>query len=312
MMCRVGKNRTRSTLDSKGIGVSALSLEQFKLIHNVFSLAIAGMGIVGVVCLVHRSEIHPRARVAVTLIGLAGLVGAYSYMRLFESWNRAFAVVDGIVRDTGQPFDDTYRYGEWLFTAPLVVVALLLLLVEFRPRPVWSQIVVPVLASTGMVAAAGAGSLMGTAETRLLWVLLSLAPFLVVLYHLYVALAKTVHEQPGAVRRLVLGARFAILVAWSAFQAVSAIPWLEAALLPMINPAEGAGAGLADSTALVAGQLGFVGADLLAVLGAGMIVFVIAVRKSALEGQAVEPHGPVARGLAGSSQRLNADVARYG
>lgn len=272
-----------------------ISLAQFSLVHNAFSLMIAVTGVVLSVCLIHRKEVHPRYRVSVTLVGLMAMVGTYSYYRLFESWNRSFSIMDGEVKSTGHPFEDAYRYGEWLFTAPFILVAILLLL-GTNSRQMRSFVIFPVLAAVAMVAAAAAGKLNTTSETRLFCVLLSFIPFFTVLYHLYVSAASAIHRQPASVRQLVVGARFAIVLAWSSFQLVCAMPLLN----------------FSDTTALVAAQLGLVGADLVALLGAGMLVFTVAMRKAVEEGQTADPLGPLQRPIHGPGQRVIADVVHYG
>lgn len=275
--------------------MTELSFQQFKIVHNTFSLMIAAMGLAVVVVLIQRREVSARYRECVTLLGLMAIIGAYSYFRLFESWNSAFSVLNGVVTRTGRPFDETYRYGEWLFTAPLILAAMLLLL-DKAPRQARLKIFMPTAAAVGMVAAACAGQFLATPETRLVWALLSLGPFAAVLYYLYVSIAKDVHDQPSYARSLLVAARLATVTAWAGYQLVGAFPLFD----------------VTGTAALVASQLGYACADLLALFGAGMLVLRVAVRGSAAEGQAIEQPAPLRRSVSGPAHRMKVDVGHYG
>ena len=55
------------------------------------------------------------------------------FFRIFNSWVEAFEVVskdggDYTVKLTGTPFNDTYRYVNWLLTVPLLLIELILVM----------------------------------------------------------------------------------------------------------------------------------------------------------------------------------------
>merc|ERR1711972_1237338 len=77
-------------------------------------------------------------RSAVLISGLVTCIAAYHYFRIFNSWVEAYSypagkLVDGAmaVEDpklTGVPFNDAYRYMDWLSTVPLLLIEILLVM----------------------------------------------------------------------------------------------------------------------------------------------------------------------------------------
>ena len=63
-----------------------------------------------------------------TVSGLVTLIALYHYVRIFNSWEGAYNVVNGVVTATGRSFNDAYRYVDWLLTVPLLVTELILVM----------------------------------------------------------------------------------------------------------------------------------------------------------------------------------------
>merc|ERR1712223_73024 len=65
-------------------------------------------------------------------------IAAYHYIRIFNSWVEAYSysaggIVDGALditapKLTGVPFNDAYRYMDWLLTVPLLLIEILLVM----------------------------------------------------------------------------------------------------------------------------------------------------------------------------------------
>merc|ERR1711903_72471 len=72
--------------------------------------------------------------------GMVTFIAAYHYMRTFNSWVEAYtystdkvcADANGCVtqdpRLTGIPFNDAYRYMDWLLTVPLLLMEIVLVM----------------------------------------------------------------------------------------------------------------------------------------------------------------------------------------
>ena len=71
-------------------------------------------------------------RTALTTTGIVTWIATYPYFRIFNSWVEAFEVneVGGAyaVKVSGTPFNDAYRYVDWLLTVPLLLIELILVM----------------------------------------------------------------------------------------------------------------------------------------------------------------------------------------
>jgi bacteriorhodopsin len=59
---------------------------------------------------------------------LVVLIAGYHYYRIMGSWEEAYVLTDGVYQLSGKPFNDAYRYVDWLLTVPLLLVELVLVL----------------------------------------------------------------------------------------------------------------------------------------------------------------------------------------
>merc|ERR1712185_507025 len=65
---------------------------------------------------------------ALIISGMVTFIAAYHYLRIFNSWVEAYAYKpndSGEVEDpvlTGVPFNDAYRYMDWLLTVPMLLI----------------------------------------------------------------------------------------------------------------------------------------------------------------------------------------------
>merc|ERR1712014_189801 len=84
------------------------------------------------------TAVHDKYKSAVLTSGLVTFIAAYHYIRIFNSWVEAYSysaggIVDGALditapRLTGVPFNDAYRYMDWLLTVPLLLIEILLVM----------------------------------------------------------------------------------------------------------------------------------------------------------------------------------------
>ena len=242
-----------------------LSLNQYNLIVTVFSLAIGALGIAGGFFFAQRSDVLPRYRLSLTLLGLVGLVGAYNYYRLLESWQASFVVVNGVVRSTGVPYNDIVRYADWLLTVPLLLTAFVFVL-DLPARQARLRSGVLVMLSVEMLALRYPAQMASTIETRWLWWGAAMVPFFIIFYQLYVGLAKTLNAEPTEARTLTKTARLVTVATWSVYPAVSVLPLL----------------GFTGSTMSVATEAGYAAADIMSKAVVGVLICMAATSKSAL------------------------------
>jgi len=243
-----------------------ISPGQYSLVYNAFSFTIAVMGAATVFFFLSRSQVAPAYRTALTVTGLVTLIALYHYVRIFNSWEGAYAAVDGAMKQTGNRFNDAYRYVDWLLTVPLLLVELILVMrlsgAETRAKATKLGLLAALMVLLGYP-----GEISSDAGTRWLWWSLAMIPFVIILYDLFIGLRNSIASQPAEVRGLVSAARWLTVVSWLFYPLVF--------LFPMI--------GLTGGTAITAVQVGYTVADIVAKAVFGVLIYVIASRKSEIE-----------------------------
>lgn len=247
---------------------SSLSIGQFDLVYNAFSLTIAAMGAAALFFFNAKSTVAPKYRIAVLISGVIVSIAAYHYFRIFNSWEASYALMDGTYVATGQPFNDAYRYVDWLLTVPLLLIetVAVLALSKSVARPLLAKLAI---AAVLMIATGYPGEIAESIQTRAIWGAISTVPFVYILIVLWTELQTAVTRQPEAVKTLLNGMRFLILASWGVYPI--------AFLLPEI--------GITGVGATVGVQIGYTVADLLAKPLFGLLVFRIAQVKSAVDAE---------------------------
>jgi bacteriorhodopsin len=243
-----------------------ISIGQYNLVVNTLSFSIAAMGATTLFLWLCRGQVAAPYRIAVTLSGIVTVIAFYHYWRIFNSWTEAYTIVDGAVMATGKPFNDAYRYVDWLLTVPLLLVELILVM-RLSAHETFTKSVRLGLLATLMVILGYPGEISDVSSTRLIWWSLSMLPFLWIVYELFIGLRGAIAAQPPAARALVSQVRYLTIAAWAFYPIVF--------LFPMI--------GLTGSGAETFVQIGYSIADVVAKALIGIMIFLIAVKKSATE-----------------------------
>jgi bacteriorhodopsin len=255
-----------------------LSVGQYNLVYNFFSLTIAVMGAATIFFWFGRNQVGPAYKTAMTITGLVTAIAFYHYVRIFESWDAAYTIADGAVKATGEPFNDAYRYVDWLLTVPLLLVELILVMRLPRAETVKTGTRLGVLAAI-MIALGYPGEVATDDTTRWIFWVLSMIPFTWIVYELFIGLTNAVEKQPADAKGLVNAARYLTVGAWLFYPIVF--------LFPMI--------GLTGATAETFVQVGYTVADIVAKAVFGVVIYMIAMRKSESEyghggaGRAAQP-----------------------
>ena len=105
-----------------------LSYGQYLLVSNTLSLAIAAMLASFIFFVMARGQVTAKYRPALIMSSLVVAIAGYHYSRIFNSWHDAYTLRDGLYVATGAPFNDAYRYVDWLLTVPLLVAELVAVL----------------------------------------------------------------------------------------------------------------------------------------------------------------------------------------
>ncbi len=250
---------------------------QYNLVYNMFSFTVATMTAAFVFFVMARGNLAPKYRISMMVSALVVFIAGYHYFRIFNSWEGAYALNEaaGMYQPTGELFNDAYRYVDWLLTVPLLTVELVL--VMGLPKEERG----PLAAKLGFLAAAmivlgypgevsGDASLFGT---RGLWGFLSTIPFVWILYILFTQLGDTIQRQSNRVSTLLGNARLLLLATWGFYPIAYMIPMAFPESYPSAAPGT-----------VVALQVGYTIADVLAKAGYGVLIYNIAKAKSEEEG----------------------------
>lgn len=253
---------------------------QFDLVYNAFSLAIAAMGASFVYFLIQRTTLRPGFRLPVTISAVVVLIALYHYLRIFDSWNAAF-VFDPVARtytagiEGTLLFNDGYRYVDWLLTVPLLLAELVLVM-RLAAGPTRSLTVRLGVAAVAMILLgypgeiAPAGDLVGF-DARVMWGILSMIPFLYIVYVLFTELGRAIQRQPEEVRGILSGVRVLVVASWCFYPIAYIVPSLLRA-----DPVLGE----------VIRQVGYSLADIVAKPVFGIVILAIATIKSRLDAEA--------------------------
>ncbi|PWG65482.1 bacteriorhodopsin-like [Sediminicurvatus halobius] len=243
-----------------------LTFTQYNIVYNAFSFTIAAMGATTIFLFLQRGQVAQKYKGALAISGLVTLIALYHYWRIFESWGAAYTIEGGMALPTGEPFNDAYRYVDWLLTVPLLLIELILVMglssAETRAKATRLGLLAAIMVILGYP-----GEISQDAGTRWLWWFLAMIPFVWIVYELFVGLRQAIDNQPAEVRGLVSAARWITVVSWSFYPIVF--------IFPMI--------GLTGGTAYSAIQVGYSVADVVAKAFFGLFIYVICARKSELE-----------------------------
>lgn len=247
-----------------------LSFFQYNLVYNMFSFTIAAMLASFAFFILARDRVAPQYRISLIISALVVGIAGYHYFRITDSWAHAYELVGNSYVATGKPFNEAYRYVDWMLTVPLLMVELVLVMglasgltksLLFRLSTAaflmialgYPGEVLPADQKTSMMSAYG------------MWGFLSTIPFVYILYVLWVELGKTMDKQPPKVRVLLRNIRLLTLATWGFYP------------IAYMGPFIGFGSGAGGEVFV---QVGYTIADVLAKCGYGVMIYHIARAKT--------------------------------
>jgi bacteriorhodopsin len=243
-----------------------ITLSQYDLVYNALSFGIAAMGATTLFLWLNRTMVSRSYQTAITISGLVTAIALYHYVRIFNSWDSSFVVVNDTITSTGVKFNDAYRYVDWLLTVPLLLIELILVMRLTKTETVSKSVRLGSLAAL-MIILGYPGEISAVAGTRWIFWALSMIPFTFIVAELFVGLKNAIASQPASVRGLVSGARYLTVISWCFYPIVF--------ILPMI--------GFTGGAATTAVQVGYTISDIVAKAVFGLLIYAIAVRKTQAE-----------------------------
>jgi bacteriorhodopsin len=219
-------------------------------------------------------NVNKKYRTALTITGLVTFIATYHYFRIFNSWNDAFDVKfnaklgDYEVKLTGAPFNDAYRYVDWILTVPLLLIELILVMGLPAKETVAKSWTLGI-ASALMVALGYPGEIQSNPSARWMYWFFAMVPFLYVVAELAIGLQEASEKQTRAVASLTGYARWLTIISWCTYPFVYIIKML----------------GISGVTATAGEQIGYSIADVVAKAVFGVLIWAIASEKSNFENE---------------------------
>jgi len=257
------------------VGMPELSILQYNIVDNIFSMTVATMGAAAIFLFLSRSSVDEAYRPALMVSGLVVSIACYHYFMIRHSWHDAYILGGVGYKGTGAAFNDFYRYADWILTVPLLMVELVAVL-RLEAGKAQSLLTRLVIAAALMIALGYPGEVISTPEgwtMRVVWGALSSIPFFYILYVLWVELTNSLSTQPVAARKLIEIARLALLITWAVYPIAYAMGGTMSAL-------EAKAGGSVDGSGIVGLQIGYAIADMTAKAGFGVLIYFIARAKS--------------------------------
>jgi bacteriorhodopsin len=244
---------------------------QYQAVYNVLSFALASMMATTMYLWFRSFAVKDQFKSAVLISGLVTFIAAYHYVRIFNSWVEAYSYsTEGGPFLTGVPFNDAYRYMDWLLTVPLLLIEILLVMKlseeEYRKKA-WTLGVFSAL----MIVSGYYGELVVSGDLTPRWVcwFISMGFFLYIVNELLFGLAAATNsEADPVIAGKIRTAQIMTVISWCTYPVVYLFPML----------------GITAAEAVVSVQVGYCVSDIISKCGVGLVIYQITYAKSTKEG----------------------------
>lgn len=258
---------------------------QFQVVYDFLSFTFAGMLAATIFFWLRLPSIHEKYKSALIITGLVTFIASYHYLRIFNSWVDAYNYPDAkLVNGTyyiqnpsisGKPFNDAYRYMDWLLTVPLLLIEIIFVM-DLSPKETATRAWTLGGAAALMIILGYPGELIlehSQLSTRWIYWGLAMLPFLFIVYVLIIGLRKATNaESNPEIRTKLLTAQILTVVSWLTYPIVYIIPML----------------GASKISAVIGIQLGYCVSDLISKVGVGFVIYSVTSAKSkALNGDSL-------------------------
>jgi bacteriorhodopsin len=249
-----------------------MSDTQYQAVYNTLSFSLASMMATTVYLWFRSTAVRDKFRSAVLISGLVTFIAAYHYMRIFNSWVEAYKYSAGKQGPelTGVPFNDAYRYMDWLLTVPLLLIEILLVM-NLDEATYNAKSKTLGVGSALMIVSGYYGELTVSGNLTPRWIcwFVSMTFFLYIVYELLVGLSvATNSETDPVIKSKIQLAQVMTVVSWCTYPVVYLFPML----------------GIAASDAVVAIQIGYCISDIVSKCGVGLVIYQVTYAKSNKDG----------------------------
>jgi len=269
--------------------------DMYQIVYDILSFSLACMMSCTLFLWMRVPAVTERYKTALIISGMVTFIAAYHYIRIFNSWVEAYTypmgahgVLDedhtfhrypghysavpmgyhqpGNPKLTGTPFNDAYRYMDWLLTVPLLLMEIVLVMnlsAEESSSRCWTLGV----GSALMIVSGYKGELVLTGDLAPRWTsfFISMCFFLYIVYTLLVGLADATNSETDPdVKRLIGNAQVWTCISWCTYPIVYCFPMM----------------GITGSAAVIYIQIGYCVSDIISKCGVGLMIYQITIAKS--------------------------------
>merc|ERR1711907_699326 len=242
---------------------------QFELVYDTTSFGLASMMASTIFFWLRLRGIADRYQSALVITGLVTFIAAYHYFRIFNSWVEAYKhpSVDDceaymkannwepcLMHASGVPFNDAYRYMDWLLTVPLLLIEIVLVMKLSPAETVRKATLLGVF--SGLMIIFG--------YPGLFWAV-SLCPFIYVVYTLTLGTKAALDQEADPdIKSKINSARIMTIISWLTYPIVYILPCM----------------GLSGANAIVGVQIGYTISDIISKCGVGLLIYKVTYAKS--------------------------------
>jgi len=252
---------------------------QYELVYDALSFTLASMMATTLFLWFRVSAIHEKYKSALLISGMVTFIAAYHYFRIFNSWTGAYhfdklgeknpdgshTVIPPV--PTAVPFNDAYRYMDWLLTVPLLLMEIVLVM-RLDSATATKKCLQLGSASALMIILGYPGELI--LDPAMLWKrwifwAIAIVPFIYIVYELTVGLSSALNaEKYENIRNKIWWAQRVTIVSWLTYPIVYIIPMM----------------GASGAHAVVGIQMGYCFSDIVSKCGVGLLIYNITKAKS--------------------------------
>jgi bacteriorhodopsin len=245
---------------------------QYQAVYNTLSFALASMMATTMYLWFRATAVQDKFKSAVIISGLVTFIAAYHYIRIFNSWVDAYHYTADKPDPelTGVPFNDAYRYMDWLLTVPLLLIEILLVM-KLDETTYNEKARTLGCGSALMIISGYYGELTVTGDLTPRWAcwFLSMCFFLYICQELLVGLkAATEAETDPTIKDKIKLAQVMTVISWCTYPIVYLFPML----------------GINAANAVVSIQIGYCVSDIISKCGVGLVIYQVTYAKSNKEG----------------------------
>merc|ERR1712150_89489 len=244
---------------------------QYQAVYNTLSFTLASMMSTTMYLWFRAFAVRDQYQSAVLISGLVTFIAAYHYVRIFNSWVDAYrySTSQADPAQTGVPFNDAYRYMDWLLTVPLLLIEILLVM-KLDAETYNAKAKTLGVGSALMIISGYYGELTVTGDLTPRWAcwFASMAFFLYIVQELLVGLSEATElETNREVKDKIKLACLMTVISWCTYPVVYLFPML----------------GISASKAVVGIQVGYCASDIISKCGVGLLIYQISYAKSKQE-----------------------------